>query len=134
MKNYEQFRFEASVITAIYPVSPLQQNMYEEYEKDTPPANEDEAKKNLKRSVLERGKYGFSYWEFALIKVGSCFKWVFCWPCLLVHCCLVHCCHKRDKPKKSAKKNCCLRLQMRYERHKKAMEMFDEEFDIIKLI
>ena len=110
--------------------------MYEAYEKDPPPANEDEAKKNLKRSVLERGKYGFSYWEFALIKVGSCFNcvfkcifWVLCCPCMLVHWRL-----KRDKPDRSAEKNFCSRLELRYERHKKAMEMFDEEFDIIKLI
>ena len=67
MSGYEQFRYEQSVITAIYPVSPLQQNMYEEYERDAPPANEVEAKKELKRSVLERGKYGFAYWEFALV-------------------------------------------------------------------
>lgn len=35
--GYEQFRYESSVITAIYPISPLQQNMYEEYERDPLP-------------------------------------------------------------------------------------------------
>ena len=136
MNHYEQFRYEASVITAIYPVSPLQQNMYEDYEKDPPPANEDEAKKDLKRSVIERGKYGFAYWEFALVKVGQCFGcvlhlilFVLCCPCMIAY--------KRRKLKKgksSARKNCCVRLQMRNERHKKAMAMFDDEFDIVKII
>ena len=110
--------------------------MYEEYEQDPPPVNEDQAKKELKRSVIERGKYGFSYWEFALIKLGTCCGWVWkccCW-CFCCLCMFTYCLVNRGKPKESAKNNCCMRVQMRYERHEKAMEMFDEEFDIIKII
>ena len=139
MNNYEQFTYEASVIAAIYPVSPLQQNMYEEYEQDEVPNNELAAKKDLKRSVLELSKYSFSYWEFALIKLGSCFTcvfkcfcWVCCWPCMLCWCLGKR--RNHDRPRSSAKKNCCLRLQMRYDRHEKARKMFDEEFDIVKII
>ena len=92
--------------------------------------------KDLKRSVTEKGVYNFSYWEYLLYKFG---RLLFCICCCRCMCC--RCCFRRSekgilfsKNVSKHKYNFCRTLSTRFERHKKAMEMFDEEFDVINII
>ena len=71
MGGYENFKFENSLISSIYPTSPI------DYELNKIPSTEPKAKKVLMTTVKERGKYFYSYAEYLFA------KWCSWWCCCL---------------------------------------------------
>lgn len=71
MSGYESFKFNNSLISSIYPTSPL------DFESSDVPPNENKAKQEIMRTVSERGKYFYNYSEYVFA------KWLSCWCCCL---------------------------------------------------
>ena len=71
MGGYQDFKFENSLVSSIYPTSPL------DYELNKIPSTEPKAKKVLMRTVQERGKYFYSYAEYLFA------KWCSWWCCCM---------------------------------------------------
>ena len=102
--GYENFKFENSLISAIYPTSP--QDFVSDA--DASPESERKAKAAMMKTVSERGKYFYNYSEYLL-------SWILSSCC----CCA---CGKTDWYHRRVK---------RYERHETAREKLAEEIDII---
>ena len=104
--GYETFKFENSLIGAVYPTSPQ-----EEMAEDGAPEGTQMAKRDLMRTVAERGKYFYHYYEYLLT-----------WS-LRSFCC---CCFKNSAwfDRKTKK----------LERHEAASEKLADEIDIVKLL
>ena len=113
--SYETFKFENSLIGAVYPTSPFgsMESGNNEDIKDDKETTADNQKHmvSLMRTIAERGKYWYTYSEYELIWALSTF------------CC---CFFKRAKWYKDRLK--------RLERHNEASEKLANEIDIVKLL
>lgn len=105
--GYENFKFENSLISSIYPTSP--QDFVSDA--DTSPESERKAKAAMMKTVSERGKYFYNYSEYLL-------SWIIS-SCCCCACMKTEWYHRRVK---------------RYERHELARSKLAEEIDIIKLL
>ena len=103
---YEDFKFKNSVVGSIYPTSPQRDD-------DEPPIdNQKDANEALEGTVIERGKFYYSFNEYK-----------FTWILKSFLCCFV----KKDG---IWWKN---RI-FKYNRYEKAVQRMDEEIDILKHI
>ena len=108
--DYEQFKYENSLVGSIYPTSPFGGKDSDESAAQIV-ESEREAKTKMMRTVAERGKYFYSYFESRI----TVFLKLFC------SCCL----KDKDWYQKRVK---------RLERHKEASDMLADEIDIVKFI
>ena len=106
--GYEAFRYQTSLISSIYPTSPM----------DTPidgDLNQSEgqrkAKLQMMQTVAQRGKYWYSYFEYL-------------WASLLA---AWFCCCVRNY-------RCSKKRVSRLKRHNEAVEKLEDEIDIVKLL
>ena len=77
--DFESFRFENALIGSIYPTSPFQSNSEDPHNLSASTINsEKEAKNEMMRTVAERGKYFYSYFESRITSV----LYLFCNCCL----------------------------------------------------
>ena len=104
--GYETFKFENSLIGAVYPTSPD--------DDDQSLSDEMSAKQTMMQTVALRGKYFYNYSDY----LASCLiPYLFC-------CCI------RDQGKGG-----CLQLRLKkLQRHKAASERLAKEIDICKLL
>lgn len=110
--DFESFKYENALIGSIYPTSPFGDNPEDSANPSASSSNSDkEAKHEMMRTVAERGKYFYSYFESRI----TSFLNLFC------SCCL--------KNKAWFKR----RLQ-KQQRHQKASDMLSDEIDIVKFI
>ena len=107
--GYESFKFENSLIGAVYPTSPQD---FQEDNDEAGPQSERKAKQEMMRTVAERGRYWYTYQEY-----------MFVW--LLKTCCCCFC---------SANSSWYKRRLEKYERHEQASEKLQHEIDIINLL
>mmetsp|Transcript_1272 Transcript_1272/g.1708 ORF Transcript_1272/g.1708 Transcript_1272/m.1708 type:complete len:223 (-) Transcript_1272:408-1076(-) len=107
--DYETFKFENSLIGAVYPTAP-QTDSHGNDDFDDGPEGEQDAKHTLMATVAERGKYFYDYSEYLL----SIF--------LRTLCC---CCKGSPWMERRVKK---------LERHEAASERLANEIDIVKLL
>ena len=63
MGGYQSFKFENSLISSIYPTSPL------DYDNQQAPSSEAKARRDVMKTVSERGKYFYSYAEYLFAKM-----------------------------------------------------------------
>ena len=63
MGGYEKFKFENSLISSIYPTSPL------DYDSSNTPTTEKMAQREMMRTVAERGKYFYTYAEYTFSRL-----------------------------------------------------------------
>ena len=107
--GYETFKLENSLIGAVYPTSPTNDD---DKGVEATPINEQEARRAMMLTVAERGKYFYDYSEYLLALVLRFF--CFC------SCSLAGAWHKKRVSK--------------LERHEKASERLANEIDIVKLL
>ena len=110
--GYETFKFENSLIGAVYPTSPQDMPSWDDGADDEGGAGlkEQNAKRAMMRTVAERGKYFFNYSEYLVSLI------------IRSVCC---CCHRGPWFKRRIKK---------LERHEAASQRLADEIDIIKLL
>ena len=107
--GYESFKFENSLISAIYPTSP--QDSDPDGGDDGSPPTEQKAKHAMMRTVAERGRYWYTYSEYFL-------TWFLNSLC---------CCFCR-------RSSWFQRRIERLERHEAASEKLADEIDIVNLL
>lgn len=78
--DFESFKYENALIGSIYPTSPFKNNSEDSINPSASPniQSEKEAKHKMMRTVAERGKYFYSYFESRL----TSFLNIFCSCCL----------------------------------------------------
>ena len=106
IQPYEDFKFNNSLVGSIYPTSPQRD------EDEAPIADEKEANEALEGTVVERGKFYYTFSEYWFTKFVN------------KMCC---CCVNKDS----------LRWKVRnfkFERYEKAVEKMNAEIDILKHI
>lgn len=110
--SYETFKFENSLIAAVYPTSPQEMPSWDDDADNDGRAilKEQKAKRAMMRTVAERGKYFFNYSEYLMSLL------------LRSVCC---CCQRGVWFKRRMKK---------LERHEAASQRLADEVDIIKLL
>ena len=107
--GYESFKFENSLISAIYPTS--RQDYDPDGGDDDSPPTEQKAKHAMMRTVAERGRYWYTYSEYLLIWFLNSFCCCFCrWS------------------------SCFQRRIKRLERHEAASEKLANEIDIVNFL
>ena len=110
--SYETFKFENSLIGAVYPTSPFGGKNDDDVKDDTETiADNQKYMVSLMRTIAERGKYWYNYSEYECIWFLSTF------------CC---CFFRRAKWYKDRLK--------RLERHNEASQKLADEIDIVKLL
>ena len=105
MGGYSRFKFENSLVSSIYPTSPL------DYESNHVPETDDQARKEMLRAVSERGKYFYTYAEYTFARLYRVF------------CC---CCVERSP--------WFNRRVKKLERHEEAVDRLNREVDVCKLV
>ena len=106
MGGYQSFKFENSLISSIYPTSPL------DYDNQNAPSSEAKARKDVMKTVSERGKYFYSYAEYLFAKTIAAVR----------GCC---CCGEGKFVQRRLKK---------LQRHENAMGKLTKEVDVVKLV
>lgn len=104
--GYESFKYQNSLIGAVYPTAPYMKKLSRDVNDGS-----SKAKQQLMQTVAERGKYWYNYSEYLFASILD--SW----------CC--SCFKKRD---------CYKRRVKRLRRHEHAFEKLAEEIDVVKLL